>query len=1011
MALEVRHGSGWGVLVASLSEWLTDGPPGVFETVTVVVSSRSVGRMLRQSLAQSLPGAICAGVEFITMPQWVQAAARRHGLSEDLQAWRSTRLQLAVAKALETMVAEDSSPVLAAHLGAQGSPARRMQLAGRLARLLRHYVEWAPGMVREWLEEDGDFADDGEGATDAAGEPLHARLDWQPELVRLAAETLMVDPVETWEHLGAAIQSDTAHPRTAFFGLTEVPRSHVALMAAHGSTHDATLWHVDSATFDDWTAVLQAKRTALSPTSAPTPRVELHGSHGPSRQVEVLRDELCRRFDADPTLEPRDVLVVCPEPADWWPHLRTAFAPMPEDPLAHPGRTLRVQVGNGTEANLIVHLVHQLLSLADERATASVITELVLLRPIAHRWALENRRDQVTELVAAAEVRWGLDERHRSLLGLAGVTQNTWLRGLDRLLAGLAMGPGSAALPITGVDTVGTSDLELVGTLSELVSRLRKFTHGSSSAAPVGTWVARVRDALTELVGPGFDDEWMLLETHSVLTDLSEDLAHTDTTLTRAEFARLFLTATAELAPRPSIGNGALQVVALGELQHVPFRLVCLVGVGDPATSGDADLVDLGGAAPDRRGLRQSRLVTHARAADDVLIVTQDRDAHTNDPIAEATTITSLLRELGSETRRIGHHPLQSHAEGNFTTTDRPSYDHRALSGALALRDASPDQSLPHERRRRDAIALPSQSPPSETTLAELHRFLKDPALSFLQSAAAVRLFQPTRVKDELPLELDGLESWGVSDRLLRSLRAGLTPEAAATQEFQRESLPPKLIGRAMLTEPMKNAMDLWRAAEKDLVGQPVDVRVDLDLGGIRLRDSVTMHGDQVVHVVASKGIKHEVLPWLQVLALAAMGTPVRAVVHRMDKEGFFDVRARRELVAPPSDVALSLLEVVARGFHQGRSRLVPVPLEPALVYAGQLLGGRPDLRQWELPSRDWGAPWRFLAPQWRLFYGENASFELLSDPSTVRDPSSEEPSAFGAWASALYVPMLRGGM
>lgn len=1011
MALEVRHGSSWDVLVASLSEWLTDGPPGVFETVTVVVSSRSVGRMLRQSLAQSLPGAICAGVEFVTMPQWVQAAARGHALAGDLQAWRSTRLQLAVAKALETMVTKDSSPVLAAHLGAQGSPARRMQLAGRLARLLRHYVEWAPGMVRDWLEDDGDPDDDGEGACDAAGQPLPARLGWQPELVRLTAETLMVDPVETWEQLGAAIQSDTAHPRTAFFALTEVPRSHVALIAAHGSTHDAALWHLEPAAFDDWTAVLDAERVALGPAQAPTPRVEVHGSHGPSRQVEVLRDELCRRFDADPTLEPRDVLVVCPEPADWWPHLRAAFAPLPEDPQAHPGRTLRVQVGNGTEANLVVHLVHQLMSLADERATASDITELVLLRPVAHRWRLENRRDQVTELVAAADVRWGLDERHRSMLGLSGVTQNTWLRGLDRLLAGLAMEPGSDALPITGVDTVGTSDLELVGTLSELVSRLRKFAHGSAFAAPVGTWVIRVRDALAELVGPGFDDEWMLLETHSVLTDLAEDLAHTDTSLTRAEFARLFLTATAELAPRPSIGNGALQVVALGELQHVPFRLVCLLGVGDPATAGDADLVDLGGAAPDRRSLRQARLLAHARAGDDVLIVTQDRDAQTGDPIAEATTITSLLRELGSTARRIGHHPLQSHGEGNFTDLERPSYDRRAASAALALREADPDQPPPHERRRRDAIALPSHALGTETTLAELHRFLKDPALSFLQNAAAVRLFQPPRVKDELPLELDGLEAWGVQDRLLQSLRAGLTPAAAATQEFQRESLPPKLIGRAMLTEPMKHAMGLWRAAEEDLVGQPVENRVDLDLGGVRLQDTVTTHGDQVVHVVASKGIKHEVLPWLQVLALAAMGTPVRAVVHRMDREGFFDVRARRELQAPPSDIALGLLEVVARGFQQGRSRLVPVPLEPALVYAGQLLGGRPDLRQWELPSRDWGAPWRFLPPQWRLFYGDNASAELLSDPSTARDPASEEPSAFGAWASALYVPMLRGGM
>lgn len=1005
MALQVLHGSRWDDLVASLASWLATDPPGVFETVTVVVSSRPVGRMLRQSLAESLPSAICAGVDFVTLQEWVQSAARRHGLSEDLDAWRSMRLQLAVAGALATMSSDPGFPVLAAHLGAQGSPARRMQLAGRLARLLRRYVEWAPQMVEGWLD-----ADDEEDH-DATGAPLPQHLAWQPELARRVAEALMVDPVEVWEQLGGALGAETSPARTGFFSLTEVAPSHLGLVAAHASSHDTVIWQVDGSGFDDWTQSLAADRVAVGATEVPAPPVEIHGSHGPSRQVEVLRDELSRRFEADDTLEPRDVLVVCPDPDAWWPHLRTAFGPATDDPLAHPGRQLRVQPGPGTQPNLVLLLVHQLLQLADARATASAITELVLLRPVAHRWRLSNRREQVTELVAAAGIRWGLDERHRSLLDLGGVTQNTWLRGLDRLLAGLAMAPESTVLPITGVDTVGTSDLELVGTLSEIVSRLRKFAHGANSTAGVRDWVGRVRDALVELVGPSFDDEWMLLETHAVLTDMSEQLAHTDTMLSRAEFARLFDTATHELSARPAVGNGALQVVAIGDLQHVAFKLVCLLGVGDPSAAVDADLVDLGPGSPDSRGLRQAHLLAHARAAGEVLVVSQDRDSHTDERIAEATAVTSLVRDLGGTPHRVGGHPLHSHGEANFVSDARLSFDQHALHAALALRTRGADTEPPHVQRRRDAIGMATPPVSGDFTLAEIHGFLKDPARAFLQSAAAVRIFNPTQLKDELPLELDFLESWGVQDRLLRSLRSGLTPEQAATTEFQRESLPPKLIGRAMLTTPMKNTIGLWGAAERDLEGTANTHRVDLHLGGIHLSDTVTTHGGQVVHVVPSKGIKHELLPWLQILALAASGVPSRAVVHRMDREGRFDVRVRREIVAPPPDVATQLLVTLGHAFQQGRHRLVPVPLDPALVYAGQLIGGSPDPRQWELPTRDWDAPWRFLPPQWRLFYGENAARELRSDPRTARDPNSDEPSAFGAWAGALYVPMLRGGM
>ncbi len=1014
MSLTVLQGSRWQELVSSLSSWLSEDPPGVFETVTVVVSSRSVARMLRQSMAATLPQSICAGVEFITLPQWVDAAARRHGCAEDMAAWRSTRLQLAVVGALGSMLDEGSSPILSSHLGADGSPSRRMQLAGRLARLLRRYIEWAPDMVTGWLEAqapDEDEDADEDVPTDATGCPLPRHLTWQPELLRRVMELLEVDPVETWQLLGEALVTDRTPRRTGFFALAEVPTSHARLIQQHTSGHDAVLWQMAPHDGEDWPLSLPATRSQLGSPTVPGPgSVAVHGSHGPARQVEVLRDELCRRFEADHSLEPRDVLLVCPDPQLWWPHLRTAFSPASEDPMAHPGRSLRLQLGSGTQTNLVLQLIHDVLRLADARATSSDIIELMLLRPVAHRWRISNRRDQVTELAAAAEVRWGLDERHRGMLGLAGVTQNTWLRGLDRLLAGLTLSPETTALPISGVHTVGTSDLELVGTLSELVSRLRKFVHGSNSPATVQGWVGRIRDMLAELVGPSFEDEWMLLEAHTALADMIEHLSHNDSTLARMEFARLFDTATREFIPRPAVGNGSVPVVAIGELSHVHFRLVCMLGIGDPAAAGDADLVNLGPSVPERRRHRQAQLLTHARAADDVLIVSQNRDARTDEWLAEPTAVTSLLRDLGCSVTRVDAHPLHAHTELNFVG-ERLSFDQHARQAAEALRSFRPGTPTAREERRLTALALTGSSAPSHATVADLHRVLKDPAATFLQSAAAVRIFTPTQLRDELPLQLDGLESWGVQDRLLHALASGLTPGSAAAAESKRESLPPGLIGKTMLTKPMANAIELWNAAEKDLSAARVEHRVDIDLDGLVLQDSVTTHGGQLVHVVASKGIKHELLPWLQSLALAAMGVPARAVVHRMDRQNYFDVCTRREIVAPPADVAHELLLMVSRAFRQGHTRLLPLPLEPALVYAGQLVGGQPDPRQWELRTREWEAPWRFLTPPWQLFYSDEAPRELLRGQKTDRDPVSAQPSAFGAWAEALYVPMLKGGM
>ena len=121
--------------------------------------------------------------------------------------------------------------------------------------------------------------------------------------------------------------------------------------------------------------------------------------------------------------------------------------------------------------NPVLRTLAEATGLRDSRATASSLLDLLGLAPISYRWRLPER-DELARLIDAAGIRWGLDARHRADQGLPGIAQNTWARGLDRLLAGLTLAPGSTALPISGVDAVGTSELELIGSLTE-TSRYR----------------------------------------------------------------------------------------------------------------------------------------------------------------------------------------------------------------------------------------------------------------------------------------------------------------------------------------------------------------------------------------------------------------------------------------------------------------------------------------------------------------------------------------------------------
>src|SRR5204863_5922993 len=53
--------------------------------------------------------------------------------------------------------------------------------------------------------------------------------------------------------------------------------------------------------------------------------VQVHAWRGRARQVEVLRDAILHLLEEDPTLEPRDVIVMCPDIETFAPLIQATF--------------------------------------------------------------------------------------------------------------------------------------------------------------------------------------------------------------------------------------------------------------------------------------------------------------------------------------------------------------------------------------------------------------------------------------------------------------------------------------------------------------------------------------------------------------------------------------------------------------------------------------------------------------------------------------------------------------
>ncbi|HLI58986.1 MAG TPA: exodeoxyribonuclease V subunit gamma, partial [Solirubrobacteraceae bacterium] len=170
--------------------------------------------------------------------------------------------------------------------------------------------------------------------------------------------------------------------------------------------------------------------------------VVVHSCHGRARQVEVLRDAILHALAADPTLEPRDVIVMCPDVEAFAPLIQAVFGTsepldgVPDSAAGVPGAAgaagvpgaagaaagasgtdLRVRLADRslTQTNPLLGVVSTLMELVDRRVTASEVLDLADRAPIRRRFGFDDEDlTQLQDWITASGIRWGLDAEHRA---------------------------------------------------------------------------------------------------------------------------------------------------------------------------------------------------------------------------------------------------------------------------------------------------------------------------------------------------------------------------------------------------------------------------------------------------------------------------------------------------------------------------------------------------------------------------------------------------------------------
>ncbi|WP_189023176.1 exodeoxyribonuclease V subunit gamma [Nocardia rhizosphaerihabitans] len=684
----------------------------------------------------------------------------------------------------------------------------------------------------------------------------------------------------------------------------------------------------------------------------PDGTVEVHACHGPARQVEVLRDLLLTTFSADPTLQPRDVLIMCPDVEAYAPLVRAAFghrgAGAVDLPVEgeHPAHQLRVRLADRGRAvtNPMLAVVIELLELADGRVTVTQVLDLAASETVRRRCGFDDDDiERLREWAAESGARWGIGQRQREAFGLADFAQNTLNAAVDRILLGVTADESGddwldLALPLDDVDS---NDVDLAGRFAEFVDRLAVCLRDLRGPRPAAEWTAVLLRAVDLLTDVPDAHSWIRTEARREIVAATE---HAGATPLRLADVAVLLTGRLAGGPgRANFRTGELTVCTLVPMRSVPHKVVFLLGLDDdvfprPGTVDGDDLLardPLVGERDARSEDRQLLLDAIMAAGEKLLILHTGADPVTGAARPPAVPVAELLDVLTAHVGRAAmdavhvRHPLQSFDRRNFAP-DRPrSFDTVALAGARAA--ARPSQPRP------PLLTAPlPPAPLADVALAELIAFAEHPVRAFLWQRLGLRVPEEAEdIADQLPIELDGLAKWDLGERMLTARLTGADPAGLRAAEWRRGTLPPFGFGAAVLDEVEGTVDTLVRTALPDYEASPRAVDIAIDLGnGRTLAGTVPeVRGETLVRTTYSRlAPKHRLAAWVSLLALAA--TEDRSWRAISTGRGQFRSRpvARSVIVAPEAPAALAVLRDLVRLRDEGLCE--PLPVAPAATAA-----------------------------------------------------------------------------